>query len=949
MRTVFDLLDPRIQSAVSSQGITAPTEPQIEAIPVILRGEHVLLIAPTGHGKTEAALLPVFHRFLREVKDKEETSKSRGVSILYVTPLRALNRDMLKRTLRWGADLGISIAVRHGDTSKSERATQARNPPDMLITTPETLQILFIGSKMREHLRSVKYIIVDEVHELAGDERGAQLSVALERLYELTRMRGVDPQRIGLSATVGSPVEVARFLGGLIDDTPRSVNILRVGVSKELDIHVEYPRIQDGDSDVAKHLSMEEVSFASLRRCYELIKNHASTLIFTNTRDGAEILASRFNHWRNDVSVGVHHGSLSKEVRIESENDFKNGKLKALICTSSLELGIDIGDTDLVVQYNSPREVTRLLQRVGRSGHQIGRVSKGVIIAVNPDDISESLVISRKALSGELEEVRIRENPLSVLSNQIISITLEYKTINTDRLYSIIKRSYIFRKLPRSTFISVLNHLTNHYLLYLNESESTVTAKRHKSRVYFLDNISMIPDERSYNVVDITSRRRIGKLDERFVIDYGSEGSTFILHGRSWMIIKKEEDEILVSPIKEIGTVPSWIGEDIPVPFEVALEVGRLRRMISEGGNIEGYPCDSYTLRVLSEQIKEQKKQGFIVPSDKIITIEMDDKSIVINACFGTRVNETLGALISAILAQSIGESVGVNNDAYRINLELPLRIPSKKIKDIITQIKPDTVEYLLKKILRNTPSVRHTFIHIARKFGVIAKDFDYRMVTPRKLSLLFEDSMIMDEAVEKIIWERMDVESTRRVISSIQNGSIIIHEQRLSPIGLAGYETIKSLMLPQHATQTILSTLKKRLDETNITLLCLNCKNTWSTTVNRCKNHLICSRCNARKIAVLSVHDKDLVKTLSKKELTKDEKKGLARLHKNASLVLSYGVYAVYALLGRGIGPDTAARLLRRYNYIDLEGSEETRMRLLQDILKAELNYARTRGFWGA
>ncbi|MEM0493004.1 MAG: DEAD/DEAH box helicase [Candidatus Thermoplasmatota archaeon] len=946
IQTVFELLNPRIQSILSSYDITQPTEPQIKAIPRILEGENVLLIAPTGHGKTEAALLPVFHRFLEEVKDK---SGSKGVSILYITPLRALNRDMLKRTIKWGEALGIRIAVRHGDTSKSERATQAKYPSDMLITTPETLQILFMGSRTRNHLRSVRYVIVDEVHELADDERGAQLSVALERLYEITKEKGVDFQRIGLSATVGSPAEVAHYLGGLIDDKPRGVSIIKVDVPKEVDICVEYPKVRDEDSTISKDLSMEPVSFASMRRCYELMQDHKSTLIFTNTRDGAEVLASRFHHWKgDDALIGVHHGSLSKEVRIESENDFKDGKLKALICTSSLELGIDIGDTDLVVQYNSPREVTRLLQRVGRSGHQIGRVSRGVILAVNPDDIAESLVVARRALSGELEDLRIRENQLSVLANQIISITLEHREISVGRLYHIIKRSYVFNKLPMEVFRKILDHLTNHHLLFYKDG-SIVAARRRRSRIYFLDNISMIPDEQSYNVVDITSRKRIGKLDERFVIDYGSEGSTFILHGRSWRIIKKEEDEILVSPIKEIGTVPSWIGEDIPVPFEVALEVGKLRRIISESDDniTERYPCDSYTISAFSEQIKEQKKKGFTVPDDRIITIETEDKSITINACFGTKVNETLSTLISSMLAQSIGESVGVNSDPYRINLELPVRIPAERIKNIIMQIKPENVEYLLRKILRNTPSVRHTFIHMARKFGVISKDFDYRMITSRRLSLLFNDSIIMNEAIDKIIWERMDINSTRYVLSCIQDGSISVHEQRLSPISLAGYDTIKGLMLPQQPTRAILSTLKKRLDETDLTLVCLNCKRTFNTVTIRSENHLTCSSCGAKKIAVMSPNDKNTIKILSKKGLTNDEKKDLARLHKNASLVLSYGVFAVYALSGRGIGPDTAARILRRYNYIDLVRSEETKMRLFQDILKAELNYARTRGFW--
>jgi len=356
MTNVFSVLNPNIQKHLATKNILEPTEPQIKAIPDILEGKNVLLIAPTGLGKTEAALLPIFHNFLKE-KTPEHDKKNKGMSILYVTPLRALNRDMLMRTIQWGKELGIDIAVRHGDTSQAERARQSIIPPDMLITTPETLQILFIGKRLRKHLEKIRWVIVDEIHELAGDERGAQLSVALERLYELKKEDNHDFQRIGLSATVGSPDEVAKYLGGIKNNKPRNVTILEVDVTKHIDINVDLPTTQKSDYNNAKNLSMEPISFASLRRCKELIDDHVKTLLFINTRDGAEILASRFHMWDKGMPIGVHHGSLSKTARVEAEDEFKNGKLKSLICTSSLELGIDVGDTDFVLQYNSPREV----------------------------------------------------------------------------------------------------------------------------------------------------------------------------------------------------------------------------------------------------------------------------------------------------------------------------------------------------------------------------------------------------------------------------------------------------------------------------------------------------------------------------------------------------------------------------------------------------------------
>jgi len=946
MTSIFTRLDPKIQRFLDLKKIKKPTEPQTLAFPHIMEDKNVLLIAPTGLGKTEAALLPVFDNFLKKTNIiLNENKKDRGISILYITPLRALNRDMLRRTITWGKELGISIGVRHGDTSQSERARQSRDPPDMLITTPETFQILFTGKRLRKHLCNVKWVIVDEIHELAGDERGAQLAVALERLYELTSESGHSFQRIGLSATVGSPSEVACYLGGFENKVFRNVTILEVDVTKHIELKVDLPSVKKKDYADANRLSIEPSSFASLRKCKELIDNHVSTLLFINTRDGAEILASRFNQWKDDADISVHHGSLSKNARIESEDDFKNGKLKSLICTSSLELGIDVGNTDFVIQYSSPREVKRILQRVGRSGHSIGKTSKGVILTTTPEDLAESLVIARRALKGEIESLKVRQNPLSVLTNQIISITLEYGKIKKEKMYDIIRRSYPFYNLQKDVFTLVLSQLQSQRSIWMENNEFVI--KRRNSRHYFLDNISMIPDEKTYMAVDISSRRKIGKLDESFVLNYGFEGSKFILRGKPWTIIKKEDAEILVSQSKEIGNVPSWTGEDIPVPFEVAREVGELRRLVAEESEIINYPCSKETFKIFRKQIDNQKKQGFIVPDDKTITIDVEDKNLVINACFGTKVNETLGRLISAILAQYIGESIGINSDAYRINLELPGRIPADKIKDILLKTKSETLEYLLNTILKNSTYIRWQLVHVARKFGAIRKEFDYKHIGSKKLFTLFENSLIFDEAIDKIIWERMDIENTQKTLKEIQSGKIEIHIQRLSPISLAGLETIRGLMVPKRADRSILLALKKRLENVDISFVCINCNHKWNTTVGRSDSHPNCPRCDAIKIVVLRRYNRDLAGLLTKKQRTKEENKEVKRLIKNSSLVLNYGKLAVMALMGRGIGPDTAARILRRYNAQMLEKSDELQMKFLKDILKAELNYARTRGFW--
>jgi len=925
-----------IQKLLLEENIINPTLPQQESIPVILSGLNTVLIAPTGYGKTEAALLPVFHQFLDQRDDRK------GISILYITPLRALNRDMLRRTLRWGEKLGINIAVRHGDTATSERAKQSRVPPDMLITTPETLQVMFTGRNLRKHLSNVRWVIIDEIHELINDERGAQLAVGLERLYELTQP--YDFQRIGLSATVGSKEEVARFLGGSINHVFRKVSIVEVDAVKDIDIKVEYPKVDQEDEIEASRYYLDPQSYSALRRCKELIEKHVSTLLFINTRDGAEILTSRFHLRYPDLKIGIHHGSLSKQARVETEEEFKKGLLKGLICTSSLELGIDVGNTDFIIQYNSPREVTRLVQRIGRSGHRVGKVSRGAIITTNLEDLAESLVIARRTINKEYESSYIRRNPLSVLANQIISIALEYGRIDIEHVYDIIKRSYPFHTLDRKLFDKILNLLVEQRSIW---REDNFIGKRRRSRTYFLDNISMIPDEKTFLAIDISSRRKIGKLDESFVLNYGFEGSRFILKGRPWVIVRREEEEILVAPAKEIGEPPSWIGEDIPVPFEVAREVGYLRRILQKGSNNPGYPCSNETFEELHKQIKNQQEEGFIVPDDKTITIEVDEKLIIINACFGTKVNETLGRLLSALLAQSIGESIGVTSDPYRISLELPFNIPPNRIKNMLYEIKPDSIEYILHTVLRNSTSIRWHLVHVARKFGSLRKDFDYKNIGIKKLFTLFEDSLVIKEAVDKLIWDRMDIPNTQKVIRELQRGEIKLVIQRISPIGLAGTETIRGLMAPPRADRTILFALKKRLEETPVLMVCMNCYNKWQTTVGRLPFQPRCPRCKAIKIAAIHPYNKEFSSLIKKKHLTKGDQHLFKRLVKNSSLVLTYGRPAVLALIARGIGPDTAARILRMYDARDIERSEETMLKFLKAIQRAEIQYARTRGFW--
>ncbi|MBS3815153.1 MAG: DEAD/DEAH box helicase, partial [Hadesarchaea archaeon] len=339
----FKKLHTRVKQTLSELDFKKPTPAQELAIPPILEGDNTLLIAPTGTGKTEAALLPVFTQLLENKEENDDNSDNNGINVLYIAPLRALNRDMRSRLGDWQEKLDLDIQVRHGDTSQYQRRKQALDPPDMLITTPETLQAILPGKRLKEHLKSVKWVIIDEVHELAESKRGTQLSIGLERLSRLTD----DFQRIGLSATLGNPAEISRFLVG----AKRDVRIMDASTSEEISLQIESPMPSEEDAELEDKLNAQPTLISRLRRMRDLINEHESTLVFTNTREAAESLGSRLRFWDSEAPIKVHHGSLSRETRISAEEKFRNTDLKSLICTSSMELGIDIGAIDFVVQY----------------------------------------------------------------------------------------------------------------------------------------------------------------------------------------------------------------------------------------------------------------------------------------------------------------------------------------------------------------------------------------------------------------------------------------------------------------------------------------------------------------------------------------------------------------------------------------------------------------------
>jgi ATP-dependent Lhr-like helicase len=945
---VFDRLNPQIRAMLADQSIMEPTPPQEQAIPRILDGEHVLLIAPTGTGKTEAASLPTMHKILAE-KSSEKSEKGSGTRAVYITPLRALNRDMLRRFNEWGDRLGISIAVRHGDTTQSDRRKQSLRPPDLLITTPETLQVMLTGKRLRHNLSTVRTVVVDEVHELATSKRGSQLSVLLERLVELAG----EFQRIGLSATVGSPEEVAKLLAG----SSRLCEIVRADVERFTEFRVISPQPNRADYALAGQLQCDPRLAAHIRWIRDKVRSK-KCLIFVNTRQAAEVLGSRFRQMGEPI--GIHHGSLSVESRIEAEEAFKDGTLQGLICTSSMELGIDIGDVDHVIQYSSPRQVARLLQRVGRSGHGIGRIASGTIICTGPDDIAEACAITRRAAEASLEEIEIHHKPMDVLANQLVGLELDFGDIFMEKARQIVSRSYPFRDLTLQELEEVASQIEEHRLTRLYNGQLQRTRK---ARQYYYENLSMIPDEKRFKIYDIVGRKAIGTLDEAFVINFAKPGATFVAKGEIWEVTEIDEDEIKVVPIQRAGEIPSWSGEEIPVPFEVAQEVGRIRnqiRKLLEDSEAEAkdkgqgeqaatrfltdtYPIDLEAASELVELIKRQTDDNLPVPDHFQIVIEADGPSAVINSCMGHKINDTLGRVITALLSAKFGSSVAMEIDPYRIELALPKRMLPEEIAHMISTLDPAHIEPILEMTLKNTTLLRWKMVHVARKFGALSRDIDYQRISMAKLLGVFDGTPMYREALREIYHDRLDLKRANQVLEMIGHGQISVITSGPSPIGASGRGGGWDVTSPEHADAAVIELLKSRIMSDRVILFCVNCKK-WKSLreVGRVPEQPECPLCGSRMVAALKPWEEEEIKIVKKPEKSKnaEERRRTKRVFRNANLVLSYGKTAAIALASRGLGPETASRVVGKLQRDELE--------FYRDILKAEREYARTKRFWG-
>jgi ATP-dependent Lhr-like helicase len=932
----FTVLDPRLQSYLEKRGITTPTEIQRLSLDLLLESDHdALLVAPTGTGKTEAALLPLLSRRLG--------TPSPPTALLYISPLRALNRDLEQRLISLVEAAGLTAGVRHGDTPASERLRQSGHPRDLLITTPETLQLLLVGTRLRESLRGLTAVIVDEVHELFPSDRGAQLAVTLERLDSFV---GRPVRRIGLSATVGNPEEVARFLS----PKPRRVETRIAKEPKDLQIEVRWPQSppEPGDPALEGEIRVDAHYLAALREVEQAVRAHNTTLVFVNTRPTAEGLAARLHRLAPDLPLAVHHGSLSREVREDAEREFRAGKLRALVATSSLELGIDVGAVDLVLQFGSPRQATRLLQRVGRAGHRLDRTSNGIVVAQDDEDLEEAAVLARRALAGEVEPTTWRTRNRLAAAQQILGTLRAEGTVDPKEIGHRLRHAAALHDLTDGDWRDLANYLES--LGLVRHSEGRLRSGRGTlSRFY--STLSLIPEERTYRLRDIGTRNIIGTLDERFVMTQviGQPDLVFLLHGTPWRVVEFRDGEMLVEAAAEFGQEPRWVGEELPVPFEAAQEVGRLRRE----GDYSGYPLTPGALTRLEERLRKGSESVHFA-TDRKVVLQTHGRLVTVSACFGSRTNTTLSLVMSGLLAARLGARVEVLDvEPTWFVLGLPAALDSEALRQSLS-IPPDHLETLLDRLVPSSLEYRWIFITVARKLGVLPASADARDL--RIVDSLMEQSRttpLGDEALDKTLHDRHDLPHARQVLERIRDHVIDVVTAPADRWSDRILESLKWQFLPDIPPPTLLKAIRDRLQNEELTLVCLRCGFTRTTTPARSATDgsRSCRLCHGTLSAVLSPRRTEEIAAISK--YAREKRKGTpkrkgpsagltARLraaYTSAELLATYGERALLCLAGRGIGPDTARRLLARH-YRDEDA-------LLAEILRAERSYARTRAFW--
>ncbi|HEX6561410.1 MAG TPA: DEAD/DEAH box helicase [Nitrososphaera sp.] len=906
------VLDQVIHDKFSREGFSELTAIQKKALPVISRKINCLLVAPTGSGKTEAAVMPVFS-MLSHAKGEPGTIRA-----IYITPLRALNNDVLRRIVKYAESDGLRVEIRHGDTTAAAKKKIVDNPPDVLITTPESLAVVLTSDKMLAALRGLEYVIVDEVHELVPSERGSHLSISLERLQAVSQRQ---VSRIGLSATVGNLKEAAQFVSG----AGRRHAVLIDGSARGYDIEVKYVK---GSLNNVAHFVVQYVKES---------KVEGSVLLFTNTRDEAEYLGTMLKN-QSDVKVDIHHGSLSKEMREETENTLRAGEAGIVVCTSSLELGLDIGSVDLVIHYGSPRQVSKLMQRIGRSRHKQRTFAKGLIVTNNADDEIEALAIINRMRQGSIEEQKMHEGALDAMAHHLVGLAMQTRDpVRVEDAYELVTRAHPFRNVSLFDLESCLDILAGHNVIKYDR-ENRVYTRKVKAYKYYFENLSMIPHVLKFEVIDTISKRRIGTLDQQFVGDYGERGNVFVLKGSQWRVLAVDEGRMTVNVEPLHGAainIPYWVGEMIPVDARTAEEVGSIRNRAAKG-----------TVKLSTDLIDDTKQLGIIPDAKNIVVESFTSRNVlVMHSAQGSKVNNTLASLLSTILSSQLGYVVESRSDAYRIMLTSSARMAKGRIEAALNDVYD--LEPVIIASLAGTHQINWKVWMVAKRFGMIAREAVYDKKAARMIYDRYAKTPVSSESIRELVHDKYDIEQARKVLAGIKEGTIKIHwleVTKFSDLAKPIMEhSAKSAAAPQSIEKGVIELVKERLEKTKHRLVCIRCGK-WERVMEtkETPEEIVCPQCRSKLVTATFWSDYDMSKIIQRRlaggKLSEEENHRFERAWKVASLVNNFGRKALIVLAGHGVGADTAARILRNYVDDDL---------MYRGIYEAEKQYVITRGFW--
>ncbi|MCY0868779.1 MAG: DEAD/DEAH box helicase [Desulfurococcus sp.] len=866
-------------------------------------GKHVLIVAPTGSGKTEAAILPVFYRV--------RAGRVKPFAAIYVTPLRALNRDIERRIKSIASCFELSVAVRHGDTPGKARRNLYVNPPHVLITTPESFTYVLVNEKLWPYMSNVKYLIIDEFHEMIRSKRGLAL---LTILYLLREYYGFKPTVIALSATLSNPMEVSKLIP--VDD----IEILVDDSAKAVELKVAVPR---GGS---KGILGDERLESRLQYITRTVEAYGSIIVFTNTRSLAESLGSTLKAFVEklglDFEVAVHHGSLSRAHRERVEEGFKEGRIKLLVATSSMELGIDVGRVNYVIQYLSPRQSSRLIQRVGRSGHRLGGVSRGTVVSTgNTLHLLESLVLAREALKGRVEREDITPKPLDVLAYATAVLTvLNRSGVSKEDLFERLKKYTLYSSLNRDEYDRLVEYLK--YTRVVRE-DSGILKQTRRTRLYIYET-TMIPSTRDLVVVEASTGRRIGSLNEEYVVLNLKPDDIVVLAGESWRIIGVDEDEGRVYVERAAvdyseAVIPHWEGESIPVEASTARMVGEVVDYIRENGRL---PEDLEKLLETPVEIPLDAVRELSGAFEIYVDYVEDFNMVFININWGSKVNSFIRDLLILVLKQKYPlAGFEAYSSPYAIILRIkgytpPLEI-LKVIEDTLRRIGEYTADPgMLKRVAREGQLFYWRVYQTAQRFSAV-KPGETR-VTKAMLEALGE-TVIGDEALKEVLVRDYDLESTLKLASMISTGEVSIKRRLYKQISKHHVEILGYIELPVKREIAALdrSQYLERLLERELTLVCLNCGYVKQGKVRELMemNSYSCPRCHRATLTVVKGEGEEeriLVDKLKRGEKLKAHEQRLREdLARRAIILFKFGRQALLAFAGRGVGTDEAVRIL--------------------------------------